>query len=275
MIILRISDELHRALSKALIQPNGKEAAALLLCRESHNGTLYLARAVETTEAIYSSEHHVTWSGEALNKAQDMAEEESLSVILCHSHPSGALKFSSIDDESDRITMESLFSGWLGKCTPRRHGSLIMTLDGEMTGRLYDQAHQVKPIDRIIVSGESIRIFDGACLVDTQQRAFPLAFGPEMKNLLSRLSITVVGVSGTGSLVSEQLIRLGTGHVRLVDFDRVERKNLNRIVNSTVQDADHGVYKSEMMARVGRRFGSGSEIESQCTTILDRKQFLM
>ena len=274
MAVLRVTGEIHRALGEVLVQPDGMEAAAILLCRESHNGKLYLARMVKTAEAICSSEHHVTWSGEALNEAQDLAEEGSLSVILCHSHPSGTLEFSSIDDESDRETIGSLFSGWLGNRAPSRHGSLIMTPNGTIKGRLYDRTGQVEPIERIMVSGESIRLFDHACIAGTGQRDFPCAFGPGMTELLGRLSVTVVGVSGTGSVVAEQLIRLGAGHVRLVDFDRVERKNLNRIVNSTMQDAVCGVYKTEMMARVGRGFGSSSEIESRCTTIVDRDTLL-
>ena len=273
-IVLRMTDEIYIALIKALVRSDGKEAAAILLCRESHDGYLYLARMVKLAEVFCSSTHHVTWSGEDLNEAQDLAEENFLSVILCHSHPSGALDFSSVDDESDSLTMQSLFSGWLGSRAPIRHGSLIMTPDGKMKGRLYDQGHQAKPIDKIVVSGESIRFFDRDSRFNSEQKEFPQAFGSGMTDIFGQLSVTVVGISGTGSIVSEQLIRLGAGHVRFIDFDRIEKKNLNRIVNSTVEDADGEVYKTEMMARVGRNFGSGSELESRCTTIINRETIL-
>ena len=49
---------------------------------------------------------------------------------------------------------------------------------------------------------------------------------------LSRLTAVVVGVSGSGSIVAEQLARLGFGRVILIDFDKVEKKNLNRILNA-------------------------------------------
>lgn len=274
MAVLRMTGETHRALGKVLVRPDGKEAAAILLCRESHAGELYLARTIIAAEVLYSTKCHVTWSGDALKKAQDLAEEEGLSVILCHSHPSGALEFSVIDDESDRETMGSLFSGWLGDRAPRRHGSLIMTPDGSMMGRLYERTGEAEQMDRVMVSGESISLFDHEFGKGAKRRDFPQAFGPGMTALLERLSVTIVGVSGTGSVVAEQLVRLGIGHVRLVDFDRVEGKNLNRIVNSTARDAERGVYKSEMMARAGRGFGSGSEIESRCTTIIDRETIL-
>ena len=274
MTVLRMTGEIHSALVEALIRPDRREAAAILLCRESHGGELYLARTVRPAEVLRSTECHVTWSGEALNEAQDLAEEEALSVILCHSHPSGTLEFSGIDDESDSVTMESLFPGWLGDRAPRRHGSLIMTPDGTMKCRLYERAGEAEVVGRIMVSGVSISLFDHGLGGGALRRDFPQAFGRGMSELLGRLSVTVVGVSGTGSVVAEQLVRLGVGHMRLVDFDRVERKNLNRIVNSTVRDADCGMYKTEMMAKASRTFGSGSEIESRCTTIVDREALL-
>ena len=274
MATLRMTGDAHRALSEVLIRPDGKEAAAVLLCRECHGSELYLARTIIPAKVLHNTESHVTWSGESLNEAQNLAEEEMLSVILCHSHPSGALEFSVVDDESDLETMESLFSGWLGDCAPQHHGSLIMTPDGAMKARLYDRMGISKPMERIAVSGNSISLFDCESGAGPRRRGHPQAFGSGMTELLRRLSVTVVGVSGTGSVVAEQLVRLGTGHVRLVDFDRVEKKNLNRIVNSTAQDADRGIYKTEMMATAGRGFGSGSEIDSRCTTIIDRQTLL-
>ena len=274
MAVLRMTAETHRALGEALIRPDSREAAAILLCRESHGGELYLTRTIRPAEVLHSTESHVTWSGVALNEAQDLAEEEGLSVILCHSHPSGALEFSAIDDESDRETMRSLFSGWLGDRAPRRHGSLIMTPDGTMKCRLYERTGDAEPLDRIMVSGDNVCLFDSGSGAGAGRRDCPRAFGVRMTELMGRLSVTVVGVSGTGSVVAEQLVRLGIGHVRLVDFDRVEGKNLNRILNSTAQDAERGVYKSDMMASAGRGFGSASEIESRCTTIIDRQTLL-
>lgn len=65
---------------------------------------------------------------------------------------------------------------------------------------------------------------------------------------LGRLTAVVIGVSGTGSIVAEQLARLGFGRVILIDFDKVERKNLNRILNARLSDADKGRFKVDMFA---------------------------
>ncbi|MEH2536553.1 hypothetical protein V1287_000487 [Bradyrhizobium sp. AZCC 1699] len=65
---------------------------------------------------------------------------------------------------------------------------------------------------------------------------------------LGRLSATVIGVSGTGSITAEQGARMGFGHNQYVEFDKVELKNLNRILNSTLADAKRGRLKAEMFA---------------------------
>ena len=57
------------------------------------------------------------------------------------------------------------------------------------------------------------------------------------------------GVSGIGSIMAEQAARLGFGEVRLIDFDWVEFKNLNRILNSTTEHAKAKLLKVEVLAR--------------------------
>ena len=274
MSVLRLTSHTYHSLQAALFHDDDKESAALLLCRESHDGNVYLGCNVVPAGTISSSSKHVIWSGGALSAAIDLAEEEALTVILCHSHPTGVLEFSSVDDESDRQTIPMLFEGWLGTDAPRKHGSLIMTPNGEMRARVYDRAVNVETIKRVSIVGDTMNIFDQSTSDSPSLANMPRAFSPEMTKFLSRLSVTVVGVSGTGSIVAEQLIRLGIGHLRLVDFDLVENKNLNRILNSTADDAEKGVLKSDMMAKAGERFGSMTQIESWPSSILDRETVL-
>jgi hypothetical protein len=61
--------------------------------------------------------------------------------------------------------------------------------------------------------------------------------------------------------VIEQLARLGIGRLVLVDPDRVEEKNLNRILNATREDAYLRRLKVEVMARAIARMGFDTELE--------------
>jgi hypothetical protein len=75
------------------------------------------------------------------------------------------------------------------------------------------------------------------------------------------MSIAVIGCSGTGSPVIEQLARLGVGRLVLVDPDRVEEKNLNRILNASREDAYLKRPKVEVMARAIAAMGFATELE--------------
>lgn len=85
---------------------------------------------------------------------------------------------------------------------------------------------------------------------------------------MRQLRVAVVGCSGTGSIVVEQLARLGVGHLILVDPDVVEYKNLNRILNSTNEDAALRRSKVEVMARAIARMGLGTTVELHQANLL-------
>jgi hypothetical protein len=73
----------------------------------------------------------------------------------------------------------------------------------------------------------------------------------------------------TGSIVVEQLARLGVGHLILVDPDVVEHKNLNRILNSTYDDAERHRPKVEVMARAIALMRLGTAVDVHHANLLD------
>jgi ThiF family len=91
---------------------------------------------------------------------------------------------------------------------------------------------------------------------------------------LERLSACVIGVSGTGSIVAEQLARLGFGEIILIDFDHIEPKNLNRILNSTLADAEAGMLKVEAIGATIRRYRNGCQIVEVPRSIATREAIL-
>lgn len=56
-----------------------------------------------------------------------------------------------------------------------------------------------------------------------------MPFSADMTESLKNFKVGVIGASGTGSIVIENLARLGVGHLVLIDDDVIEYKNLNRI----------------------------------------------
>ena len=78
--------------------------------------------------------------------------------------------------------------------------------------------------DSILVPGDDLHFWipqgDGKLPSFAQRHA--QLFGSGTTRRLRELAVAVVGCSGTGSPVIEQLARLGVGRLVLVDPDRVE-----------------------------------------------------
>jgi molybdopterin/thiamine biosynthesis adenylyltransferase len=86
------------------------------------------------------------------------------------------------------------------------------------------------------------------------------AFGEDGQQQLQALTVAVVGASGIGSHVCEQLIRLGVGNILVVDPDVVELINLNRIVTAFAEDAHVQRSKVAAVESYSQRVGGPSKI---------------
>lgn len=243
----------HAELREHLFPGDGLEAAAIVICTRSVGKCVKLiARSIICVphDACDRQRDFLRWPGNCLEQAIGEGERSGSSIMLIHSHPGGFLGFSELDDYSDQITMPALFAG-----VEVMHGSAVMIPDGTITARLYDESQRPVAVELISVVGDDIQFyFQGG--VGTSKAA--MAFTGDMTSVLSKLSVAVIGVSGTGSVVAEQLARLGFGEIILIDHDRVEPKNLNRILNSTIADAESSTFKVDMFAdAIGRVRGDG------------------
>lgn len=77
-----------------------------------------------------------------------------------------------------------------------------------------------------------------------------LAFGDEGQQKISKTCIGVVGLGGTGSHIAQSLAYLGVENYILVDDDRVELTNLNRLVGAFPSDIAAGVLKVDAAKRM-------------------------
>lgn len=237
----------HAELRHHLFPGDRLEAAAVLICAHTPEPRLRLLvreiMPVPHQACPRRARDAITWPGEYLEAAIDRAEGEGLAIILIHSHPGGLFAFSDADDESDRQVLPCLF-----QACGDLHGSAIMTVDGAIRARLYDAALSSRTVDLVTVAGDDLSYWwpQEARLTGAAPR--PVAFTGAMRDELAHLVVAVIGVSGTGSIVAEQLARLGFGRVILIDFDKIECRNLNRILNATLKDADSLRPKVDMFA---------------------------
>lgn len=261
---------LHAALEAHLFPQDGCEAASLLLCaRVEGRRDKYLGQEVIPVPYEACSRRtatSLTWPGDYVETAIDHASAKGLAVLCVHSHPGGLFGFSSADDASDRVLMPSIRLG-----TDMPAGSAIMVPGGAIKARLYHGPNS-EPIDLVMATGDDIRCWwDHG---DDAPHLPPMAFTSQMTSWLGRLSAVVIGVSGTGSIVAEQLARLGFGEIILIDFDKIEPRNLNRILNSTSEQAERGALKVDMFPDAIRRHRSDCEVIAVPKTITDRDAVL-
>lgn len=267
--VLAFAGVQHERLRAHLFPGDGLEAAAILLCsRTSGPRVRLLVREiliVPYNACRVRRRDFLAWPGDYIEAALEQAEAGDLTIVLIHSHPSGFFAFSTMDDQSDFEVMRSLLANH-----GEFHASAIMTSDGAVRARFYDRSFQAQPIDLVTVANHDLQYWwarDAASDTPTQR---PMAFSGAMTKELGGLTAAVIGISGTGSVVAEQLCRLGFGSVKHIDFDVVEFKNLNRILNSTIADAHMRRPKAEMFAEAVARYRGVGIAEAIPLSILSR-----
>ena len=60
--------------------------------------------------------------------------------------------------------------------------------------------------------------------------------GQDSQNKISRLRVGIVGLGSVGCIVAEAMARIGVAQITLIDPDKVEEHNLDRLLYGTVKD---------------------------------------
>lgn len=251
--------ELHRH----LFPGDGCEAVAILLCSRragprTHRLLVRKIAPVPYADCPIRRPDLVQWSTDGLPPLLEEANREGWSVVKIHGHANAYRAFSPVDDTSDKEMFPSV-GGWFDIDVP--HGSVVLMQDGHLFGRIVSPDGAFTPLERITVVGANLQIdFDedsGSTLGSFTDR-HARAFGAATTRLLRRLTVAVVGISGTGSPLVEMLVRLGIGRVLLVEPDVIGEENLNRIINATRDDV--GRLKVDVAADSIERMGLGTEV---------------
>lgn len=99
-------------------------------------------------------------------------------------------------------------------------------------------------------------------------------WGEAVQRDIGRLRVGVVGLGSVGCLVAETLARMGVGRLVLVDADRVERHNLDRLLYAGTEDV--GMRKTALAARNLKRSATAENFRVDALTnrIEDRPAYL-
>ncbi len=219
---------------------------------------------------LYRSDVHLEVSPLYTSRVLNIAEDKKSTVIMVHSHPfeKGMPQYSPSDNHGEALTSEtisdnlignppvgSLLIGqsrinartWLGR-TKKRFQSTVTILNGEK----YWSGH--------IESKNNV----SNMLIDRQVRAF----GSSMQDAIESLDIGIVGLGGTGSIIAEQLARIGVKNLTLVDHDKFEPSNWSRLYGSTFADTKSRKPKVSLVSSYLREISPQLKITSIKTSVM-------
>lgn len=241
MRTLTLSAKTVRELRQTLLKPDEQERFAFLYAGDEYDLLGSQVVPIEDEKMARQSQTACrpapaverTYIGDCYNK--------QLAPVLVHSHPfSDDPRFSSIDIES-----MGRFREWISGLFPdESFGFAVVGAEGiEAVGEDRDRlaALQVEVIgdwkldtplpdnaDRFTPSHSNHEQSTDTSARERNERTVR-ALGTDSQRRLQDATIGIVGVGGLGSIVSEQLARLGVEEIVLVDPDIVEESNLARL----------------------------------------------
>lgn len=275
-VTLSMTAAQHQVLMRHVFPADGLEAVAIALCgrASSSNRHRLLVRKLALVPyemCTVRAPDRVTWPTSVLVPLLELAAKHNWAIVKVHGHR-GYDKFSDTDDFADRDLLPSVYS-WLESDDP--HGSAIVMDDGRVFGRVVDEGGRFHAFEQVCVIGDDIRFFgvsrESPSDVPEYGRRLSQAFGKGTFELLRSLKVAVIGCSGTGSPVIEQLARNCVGTLVLVDPDHIEEKNLNRILNSTMEDAIARRQKVDVARRSIEAMGLGTEVRVYRQSLFNRE----
>ena len=199
-----------------------------------------------------------------LARAIKIACDKRAGLAFMHSHPGpGWQGMSPADIEAERDVL-----AYPAGATGLPLVGLTIGSDGYWSARFWARdGRQIKrhPCDKVrIVGPRSYTVYFDDDLLPPSPRKEVLkrtfdTWGRESQNTIARLKVGIVGLGSVGCIVAEAVARVGVARVMLVDPDRVEGHNLDRLLYGTMGDV--GKLKVELAAQAMRRNGTANNID--------------
>jgi hypothetical protein len=226
--------------------PLGHERAAIVLFRRLHvnvpgltQSDRYLAVEIIPFDDSWiqsSSGAHVAFELKHFRELLRRCEEESLVFGFVHNHPGGPPEFSSVDDANE----ETLVTAIRNRNGDGIHFIAMLWSQGKWKARIRHGAHpRVSERARhVLIVARPFRLHLDAPISSDDElfERQAAAFGRPFIEQLHSLRIAVVGAGGTGSPTIALLARAGVGEIVVIDGDKLERSNLNRVRGARVDD---------------------------------------
>jgi len=254
---IRILEGLWQDIRKSLLKDKNNESALFITAKyyKTSDKVILLGEGlieITDTDYLYRSPYHLEVSPLYVNKTITIAEGKKSTIIMAHSHPFEEHKpsYSHSDDYGEAKTAETISS-----CL-ENHPPVGSILIGKRSANSRIWIDNKTPVPSYItvlgrnrirflnlrlekLKKNEVRIFD---------RQLKILNEKEQK-LIKNLKIGIIGLGGTGSIVAEQLVRMGAENLILVDHDTFEDSNLTRMYGTKKSDLGKKTFKVELIRR--------------------------
>ncbi len=201
-------------------------------------------------------------NSEAIRDAFQFAYTSRLSLFHVHLHDfdSAIPTFSDVDLISGTDIVRSI----AGFVPSQVHGLLLLSDGGINSMAKRPDSKEIQYVEQITSVGLKLRTFipnSGLIGATFSERYSRQSFLGDYSELLIRsLRVGIVGLSGGGSHVVQQLAHLGFEKYVLSDPDGIDESNLNRVVGATYEDVTQKRSKFEVFQRLIRNLHLDAEI---------------
>jgi hypothetical protein len=202
-------------------------------------------------------------------------------LIDVHTHPfsKAGVAFSAVDDRD-----EMKFHSWLNTTLDGIHYASIVLSQSDYAARTWESsiAEAVARPARVKcqtavenwpcadMREDSTADLDYSDIQSGFLARSALALGLDnVRRVMTDQTIGIVGVGGLGSVIAENLIHSGFQTIHLIDPDRVEITNLNRIVGAYHSDAEANRLKVEVVKQHLLRINPNAKVDAHSIGVED------
>lgn len=234
-------------LSHLQSHPRGHERAAIVLFRRLsrpvsglEESDRYIAVKVipfEENWVTSSSDSHISFELKFLRDLFRQCEEDSLVFGFVHNHPAGYPDFSHVDDDNERTLLHALTN----RNGQDIHFVAMLWTNNAWKARVRSgrEPETAQSVRHVLVHGRPLKMYeyDRTEFADENITArHAAAFGQPFVDKLKSLRVGIIGAGGTGSPTVLLLARAGISELVIIDNDKLEKSNLNRVRGAGIDD---------------------------------------
>jgi molybdopterin/thiamine biosynthesis adenylyltransferase len=254
-----LAGDVDAEIAAHLIREDGDEDVLFALWTPS-SGATRMTALVHTPlfplEGDRQRHGNASFNPQYFERACAEAAREGCGLAFLHSHPGPGWQGMSRDD----VVAEHRMSGAVAALTGLPLLGMTVGSDGTWSARMWERTgpKQYRPrwCHSVRAVGDTLRASFADHLAPPPRwreefKRTVTVWGDEEHRTLARLRVGIVGLGSVGSVVAEALARMGIERFVLIDFDEVQRHNLDRLLGATRRDL--GKRKVDVAARQVRR----------------------